>query len=160
MVIVTISQNTYGILQLEVATVRCGQRPQHSWVTKEPIRGQRPPQLLTPTPIVTLPSPQLVGAAGVFQVVFDQKQLWRSLAANRLLCDSGMLWPLATTNCGNLRLQNSVVVVGGGGSSRGLNFEQPQLSLDHGRWLSSSQTNFNKENNLYITRLHNVSYIV
>ena len=37
---------TYGILQPEAATVRCGLRSQHSWVTEAPIRGQRPSQLL------------------------------------------------------------------------------------------------------------------
>ena len=44
--LVTISLKTYGILPLEAATVCCGRWPQHSWVTREPTRGRRPPQLL------------------------------------------------------------------------------------------------------------------
>ena len=44
--LVTISLNTYGILPTKAATVYCGQRLQHSWITGEPIRSRRPPQLL------------------------------------------------------------------------------------------------------------------
>ena len=44
--LVTIPLKTYGILPPEAAIVCCGRRPQYSWVTGEPIHGQRPPQLL------------------------------------------------------------------------------------------------------------------
>ena len=36
-------------------------------------------------------------------VAFSQKQLWRPMAANRLPCDSWMLWTLTSTSCGCLR---------------------------------------------------------
>ena len=44
--LVTICLTTYGTSPPEAVTVCCGQRPQHSSVSGEPIRGQRPPQLL------------------------------------------------------------------------------------------------------------------
>ena len=56
-------------------------------------------------------APGLVGTRDSFNLMaFGHKQLLGHPVANRIPCDSGILWHLVTTNCGSLRRQNSLRV--------------------------------------------------